>query len=374
MKNKVLILGTHDFGGVTVYVSDFVKSLNDYDFVIPVSKDININSVERFFPNALLIISKLDYSFLSLRKNFKMLKLILVNNNINIIHAHTLRAGAFAALAKFIYKNSFKLVYTGHGLRYTQKIGCLSKIIFRTIEKYTNSLSDKVIFIRKFDYDLALDLNLVSKEKAVYIRTQLAIKKKTDKVFDIRSNYDIKTKYIFANAASIYNLKNPDLFIDIAKIVLKETKEITFLWFGDGVPRNNLIKRLEFEKLSEFVKFVGAVELDLMPKVFNQIDGFLLTSKIETFPLVILEAYAYNVFVVSTNFVGYSEIIENKVTGVVFDMNDPFEAARNILKITFSQSQKINLLNNASEFVNSNFGNNKMFSEQHNDLYKNILK
>ena len=39
--NKVLILGTSDSGGVSVYVSSYLNELNDYKFYVPLSQSNN---------------------------------------------------------------------------------------------------------------------------------------------------------------------------------------------------------------------------------------------------------------------------------------------------------------------------------------------
>jgi glycosyltransferase involved in cell wall biosynthesis len=374
MKNKILILGTSDFGGVTVYVSSLVNRIRDFGFIIPVDDKVNVEKLRFFFPNALLIPSRLNFSYLSLLHNFKELDSIVNSNNIEVIHAHTLRAGSLVALYKFFYKSKVKLIYTGHGLRFTQKTNRLGKFIFRHIEKVTNRLSDKVIYIRKWDYKIALEMKLVTNDKAIYIKTQIEKKNIILEEFDIRSKFKINTKFIIANAGSIYDLKNPRLFIDIANLVLKETKDVTFIWFGDGDTRLSILKELDNKKMSGFIKFVGAVDSDLMPTVFQQVDGLLLTSKIETFPLVILEAYATNTLVFSSNYIGCSELVKDKRTGFVFNMNLAPEAASCILRSLSDETLRSKIIDNAAGLFESTFTNIDLFTKEHNDLYKIILQ
>lgn len=63
--NKVLILGTSDSGGVSVYVSSYLNELNDYKFYVPLSQSNNKDAVQNFFHKAQLVEIEQNYSFKS---------------------------------------------------------------------------------------------------------------------------------------------------------------------------------------------------------------------------------------------------------------------------------------------------------------------
>jgi glycosyltransferase involved in cell wall biosynthesis len=372
MKNKILILGTSEEGGVTIYVSNLIKKIKEFEFYIPISGNSNQTNLRSLFPYVSFVEINQNFSLRTLRATLNSLNRIIKSNNINIIHAHTLRAGSFAAIYKMFFQSQIILVYTGHGLRYTQKDKWVEKLIFKLIEKFTNFFCHKVIFIRESEYNIALKEKIVQTTKAEFIRTQILKKDNNTKKIDIRTKYHINTKYILANAASIYDLKNPDLFINIAKIILKKNSDVTFLWFGNGIEINNINDGLIFENLQQKIMFVGPVEPDLMLNIYSQIDGFLLTSKIETFPLVILESYLSKTLVFCTNFLGSNEIVINNETGFIFDMDKPNEAATKILDILLNPILSSRITEQATRFFNQNFNNYDKFVFEHLKLYRNL--
>lgn len=372
MKAKILILGTTEHGGVSVYVSSLIKRIEEFKFYAPIAPNMDKTNITNLFPNAVLVEINQNYSIKTIREILKTLNQIIKKNDINIIHAHTLRAGSLATIYRLIFRPNTKIIYTGHGLRYTQKNNWLTKKVFKFLECFTNTLSNKVVYIRESEYNLALKDKIVSPFKSVFIRTQIHREENKTKSIDIRSAFQIETQYIVANAASIYDLKNPDLFIKIARNVLIKNNNVTFVWFGDGLTIKEINKRLELENLSNKIKFVGAIKPDLMLNIFQQIDGLLLTSKIETFPLVILEAYLTKTLVFCTNFIGSSEIVKDKKTGFIYDMNNPENASNLILNNLLDPTISNKIVEQASDYFNDTYNNINKFVSQHIELYKSV--
>jgi len=374
MKKKILILGTSDFGGVTNYVASYINRINDFDFILTHDDSMNKNKIMELFPEAALMKIPHTYTFLSFYKTIKILNYKITYNKIDIVHAHTLRAGFLAAMCKLLSKNKIRLLYTGHGLRYTQKTKKVNRLIFKQIEKLVNSISDKVIFIRELDYLLAKEEKLVSPQKSNFIRTQLPPRKNDSVFFDIRAKFNISTPYVIINAASIYDLKNPDLFIEVAKRVIAKCNDFTFVWFGEGITRYEIIAKIEKLGLSNRILFPGAIDAKYMLNVFEQVNALLLTSKIETFSLAILEAYLTNTLVLSSDFNGVGEIIKDKETGFIFNMNNPNEASKAILEVFGNEDRLKKVINQGKSFFEKCFNNIDGFTNNHVQLYKQILK
>ncbi len=83
----------------------------------------------------------------------------------------------------------------------------------------------------------------------------------------------------------------------------------------------SLKKTLEIEaiKLDVTVNFLGSIPNDKMPEIYNQYDIFVLCSKYEGNPKVLLEAMACGCSVVGTNVSGINNIIHNGVDGVLVE-------------------------------------------------------
>lgn len=369
---NILFIGTNDFGGVSSYVSSIIKyskGINCFLFKDDSMDEVNL---KKLYPNSTFINFRQNYLFFSLNKLFKLKKHI-VRFNIDLVHAHTLRAGFQVAMCKFFLCRNLKIVYTGHGLRYTQKRHKLISLLFMLLEIITNSISNKVIFIRELDSNLSLQKSLSSPNKSIYIKTQIPLTSESSKELDIREKYNIKTRYIIMNAGSIYDLKNPGLFIEIAKKILISTKDITFIWFGDGDSRSELNQMLKYEGVDDYIKFVGPISKELMLSIYSQIDIFLLTSKVEVFPTVILESFLSKKLVFSTNFQGVEEIISNGKTGFIYDFKNINRVSEEIINLLEDKTKYKEITENAKENFNENFSNYNNFAQIHTEMYKQLI-
>lgn len=369
---KVLFIGTTDFGGVSSYVSDLIKNSNNIKFYLLKDSFMDESNLKDLYPNCTFIKFNQNYSFYFIRSVIRLRRHI-IKSNIDLVHAHTLRAGFQAAICKYFFCRKIKLVYTGHGLRFTQKKKYSNSLIFMFLERVTNLISDKVVFIREIDLNLSLTNKITSPSKSIYIKTRISPPIKSMKKIDIREEFDINTKYIVANAGSIYDLKNPELFIEIAKRTISLYKNITFIWFGEGDTRQRINQVLKAKGLTQYIKFVGPVKKELMLSVYSQIDVFLLTSKVETFPTVILEAYMFQKLVFSSSFKGVEEIIKNGKTGVVFDEINSQNIHKYLVELLHDRKSYNTISKKGFDFFQNNFSDVNEFAEIHTKIYKQLI-
>ena len=370
-KNKVLILGTTDSGGVSVYVSSYLNKINNFIFFVPLSKRDNKDAVEIFFPKAKLVQIEQNYNFISFFHDLINLRKFVKKNKIKILHAHTLKAGFLATFIKLSFLNNVNLVYTGHGLRYTQKKYPFNKFIFKYLETFVNYFSDEVIFIRNDEYNTAVKHKIISETKAKLLITQISDCDLNSRFsFNLRENFKIKSKYIILNAATVYDLKNPNLFIKIARKTLVKNKDITFLWIGGGDTVDEINSMLIKENISENIKFVGQIQKKFMSSIFSQVDILLVTSKIETFPLTILEAFMHKKVVFSSNFIGVDYLIRHNYNGFIFKENEYQKLPNLINAILINKNNYDKISKNAKEVFKSNFNDMKNFINQHKMIYK----
>lgn len=104
---------------------------------------------------------------------------------------------------------------------------------------------------------------------------------------------DPKEYFIVGACGLQYWQKGPDLFLQLAALIKKKHPHlpIKFIWVGD---KSSMTNELEFElaqmKLYETVEFTGGTK-QVVP-IFKKFDLFVLTSRDESFSLVVLEACA----------------------------------------------------------------------------------
>lgn len=108
--------------------------------------------------------------------------------------------------------------------------------------------------------------------------------------------------------------KNPDGILDAVKL-LKE-KGYDFELYMIGHEDDRLISKTENSGLSEIVSFHAAVPYSDVAKQMQMASAFLLFSRFENLPCVILEALCCGLPVISSNVGGISEVI-NEQNGIL---------------------------------------------------------
>jgi glycosyltransferase involved in cell wall biosynthesis len=372
MSVNILVLGVSDKGGVSIYTSNLIKEIEGFSFYIP-RNNSSKKVMSDLYTNALFVEFNQNYSARTFILKLKELDRIVKANNINIIHAHVLRFGLLVAVYKRVINNRIKFVYTGHGSRYTEKKTQIEKNIFKKMENFVNNMSDRSVFIRKYDLNNSLKNKVVSQGKAVLIRTQAQLSESKEEHFSIREVFDIQSKNIIAMVGSVYDIKNPFLFCQIAEAMLQQNLNLTFLWIGEGEMLNVMKDHVTSLGLESNIKFVGFVEFKKIESAWNEVDILLLTSKSEVFPLIILEAFQKNVLVLSSDFNGVDEMIIDGSTGYIFDKNNATQAVQK-LNYILKYTNKIDTVKlNALHFYHQNFSSINKMREQYSTIYNEIV-
>ena len=96
---------------------------------------------------------------------------------------------------------------------------------------------------------------------------------------------------------------------------------------GDGPDRQLLESMARELGLAERVRFLGWVPRERIPQTFANASAFVLASRIEGMPNVVLEAMAYARPVICTRVFGAAELVENGLTGMLVDIEDEAQLA-----------------------------------------------
>jgi glycosyltransferase involved in cell wall biosynthesis len=157
-----------------------------------------------------------------------------------------------------------------------------------------------------------------------------------------------------------YAEKRPLLWIEAAREIARVCPQCHFIIFGEGPMRaeieiagaNGLVGRLHCPGT------IPDVALGL-----SILDVFLLTSRAEGTPNVILEASALGVPVVATNAGGIPETIEDGVTGHLVNQADPQTIAHRVQQILQTPEWRASVRTTGPNFVASRFGLDRMVAE-----------
>lgn len=148
-----------------------------------------------------------------------------------------------------------------------------------------------------------------------------------------------KTLIIGACGLVIWH-KGPDLFIQVAAFLQKHYPQIKvkFIWVGATDPMKSEIEHdIKKSGLSECVKFPG--KTNDISEYFNTFDLFLLTSRDDSFPLVVLEACEFGLPVICFKGVGDIEKLVSSIPENVVPYSDVEAMAKRIVYYNDNQDK-----------------------------------
>ncbi|MBN8501918.1 MAG: glycosyltransferase family 4 protein [Sphingomonadales bacterium] len=127
---------------------------------------------------------------------------------------------------------------------------------------------------------------------------------------------------------------------------------------GDGPDRNTLEAQARALGMSERIHLLGSC--GNLEDWYRRADLFVLTSRFEGFPNVLLEAMAHGAPVVAMNCpTGPSDMIEDRVDGILVPPDD-FEALEATLRTTMTDASLRARLATAAEGVNARFATSRI--------------
>ena len=185
-----------------------------------------------------------------------------------------------------------------------------------------------------------------------FIRIEQLLHEQND---DLRSSYAPNGEKIITHISNFRPVKRITDIIEVfAKV--REQMPAKLVLVGDGPERNKVEQMCREYHICEDVKLVG--KLKNPTEVLAIADLFILPSEQESFGLAALEAMAAGVPVISSNTGGLPEVNRHGVSGMMSDVGDVEDMAKNTLFILNSEERlakfKKQALKRAHEFDLSN--------------------
>lgn len=224
------------------------------------------------------------------------------------------------------------------------------------LHKFTYNFYDKILS----NSLQAFITNEVPKSKSVCIYNGFNPERSNIKMTQeqIRTRYNIKTKYIVSMAGEYSRRKDYPMFVKAANRVVKNIPDTTFIAMGSGdsKPYETLIKPENRGKII-FVGRVSDVE-----SVFNASDVVVLATSVEGVSNAIMEGMAEGKPIVSTfgPYVGTSEIVENGKSGYLVACHDDKAFAESIIKLLSDASLRQAMGKRGKEIVKEKFNIEQM--------------
>ncbi len=262
----------------------------------------------------------------------------------DIIHA---QAGiAPCVIGKFL--RTKLLVEHKHGLDFTtEQIQNMSimKLYYERIKKYfvdttiTVCRNDKQTLIKRFNYD-------ESKVSVVYNGLE-----------DIQDFEDddkgAGKKFVVGTIGRLTYQKGQEYFIKMAARLTSEGYDFDYQIFGMGEKFEDYKKLISEYNLEDKIVLKGYA--DDPEKALNGMDLFVLPSRYEGIPYVILEAMRAAKPLISTNVGGIGEIIQNGINGVLVEKENAEILAEKVKELWNSPELRNRISGNARKHFLENF-------------------
>ncbi len=152
-----------------------------------------------------------------------------------------------------------------------------------------------------------------------------------DTILDHAAQYDENSRCLLT-AGRFSKEKGMDLLVDVAMELRKKTEDFTWEVYGDGDMFSEISQRIQQEGLAEHVLLKGLTSE--MEKCYQGHCMYVLTSYREGLPLVLLEAKANHLPLISFDIVsGPREIITDGKDGVLIPPYDTERMAEEIYRL-----------------------------------------
>lgn len=201
----------------------------------------------------------------------------------------------------FPYESKIKEIILRKNLQYASAIASTSNCMAKQTRKFVEK--NKKIFVTPFGVEI-------------------------DKFYPDKSG-NSQGKFVFGIVKTLAPKYGIDTVIKAFALFLKglqmgEKEKTELRIYGAGPQLEELKKLTKFYGIDERVLFEGYIQNCNVPQVLNQMDVFLLGSKLnsESFGVAAVEAMACGLPVIATKVDGFKEVIEDKITGFLVPVDD----------------------------------------------------
>ena len=249
----------------------------------------------------------------ALRDLYRLIK----EQEFDIVHGHSSKAGFLARLAAKLADPGIVTVYSPHAI----SIPAHPKYWY--LERFAGLLTNAVLGVSRSERDELETYQLVPRSKLRYATAGIDVEAYVGSFggCDLRRQIGVPDgSILIGSAGRVTSQKDPATFLNAAAKTLESGVNAHFAWAGSGDLQStsqSMARNLGIEKKVTFLGYCP----DLRP-FLDALDIFALTSRYESFGYVTCEAMAMGKPVVATNVAGSNELVQHGVTGYLADVAD----------------------------------------------------
>ncbi len=265
-------------------------------------------------------------------KSIKKLQQFINSFNPNIIHSHLWETEML--LSNLAFANVKRVIHLHDNVIQLRKI----KIPINK-KSLTNAYEKKIFLKSKIDCIISVSKDNLKFAREVLpntLRSKIILLHNTISFNNFFQNKKRKLKPIrLINVGSFIKLKNQTFALEIVKELVMMNYKVTINFLGDGPYLNKCKELAKKLAISKNVNFLG--NKDDVKKYYEKANIYLHTAKHEGFGIVLLEAMASGLPVVSLDSKGNRDFINHNKNGFIFKTQNTEAFANQILKLVNKQ-------------------------------------
>ena len=287
-----------------------------------------------------------------IRRVFSIIR-ILLNEHIDIVHSFLHIGNGYGVIASILAgkRNFIPSIRSEEDNR-----SFLMRITDWLSMKYAKRIVTNSYRGRK----LIIDRWCVPKDRVITIHNGVDFNKYFSKR-NVSDKKEASIKIVITMIAKPTYVKNIEMFLTVAEKVHSINPDTCFRLVGPGLDDKFLKSKLI---TSVFIEPLGS-QLDIT-SILKHTDIFILTSRSEGLPNVVLEAMSMEIPVVATNVGGLPEIIKEGESGFLVPSGDGDQMVKKIVTLIDNYETRVKMGRNGAHYVKSNFSMEKMVSHTQN--------
>jgi len=323
-KRKILFLITKsNFGGAQRYVHDLAVGLPKSEFEVKVASGGTGTLIDKL-KDANIDVITID----SLQRDISLGKEwmafwetvdIIRREQPDVLHINSSKAGVLGSLAGRLLGVP-NIIFTSHGWAFNEDRPIWQKFILKKMHWFTVLLSHHTIAVSQ---ELKRQMNwpFVNKKITVIhngreIKNLLSREESRDNLIEKEPRLTpYKDDFWSLTIGELHPVKRHDAVIEVMKELVDKEPNTRHLIIGSGEEEQELKVLIAKENLSEHIFLLGSV--DEASQYLKAADIFVLASRSEGMPYVLIEALLAGVPIVATRVGGIPEVIEDGVSGLL---------------------------------------------------------
>lgn len=263
---------------------------------------------------------------------------LLRREHFDLVHAHASKPGFLTRLAALGL--DVPVIYSPHCFAFHPGVGRWKARLLAWLERLAARLrTDRILVVAESEIRLAQQYRVGRPEQFIAINSgidpapfQAAAGRSASDRAALKHELGLgEAAFVVGSVGRLSTQKAPLDFLRAAALLGQKHPGVHFIWFGDGPLLTDAQALCRASGLEGRVHFAG--QRQDIPACLAVLDCFVLSSRWEGFPLVILEAMAAGKPVVATDIPGTNDAVQDGLDGLLVPGGDAAAMAAAVERI-----------------------------------------